>query len=96
MPELTRRRSPDAPDECWHVYFGDVHIGTIAIRIGGVGVVSTALACGGKVFFMAKAVQARLPIRGPPTNSNFLVRFLRDFNFCLRFGWRTNFLASRA
>jgi hypothetical protein len=32
------------------------------------------LACGVKVFFMAKAVQARLPIHGPPTNSNFLVR----------------------
>jgi hypothetical protein len=28
MPELTRRRSPDAPDECWHVYFGDVRVGT--------------------------------------------------------------------
>ena len=24
MPELTRRRSLDAPDECWHVYYGDV------------------------------------------------------------------------
>jgi hypothetical protein len=31
---LTRRRSPDAPDECWHVYFGDVRVGTIAIRTG--------------------------------------------------------------
>jgi hypothetical protein len=34
MPELTRRRSPDAPDECWHVYYGDVRVGTIAIRTG--------------------------------------------------------------
>jgi hypothetical protein len=34
MPDLTRRRSPDAPDECWHVYYGDVHAGTIAIRSG--------------------------------------------------------------
>ena len=34
MPELTRRRSLDAPDECWHVYFGDVRVGTIAIRTG--------------------------------------------------------------
>src|SRR5260370_4892802 len=33
MPELTRRRYPDRPD-CWHVYYGDVHVGTIAIRIG--------------------------------------------------------------
>ena len=34
MAALTRRRSPDAPDECWHVYFGDVRVGTIAIRTG--------------------------------------------------------------
>jgi hypothetical protein len=33
-PSLTRRRSLDAPDECWHVYFGDVRVGTIAIRTG--------------------------------------------------------------
>jgi hypothetical protein len=34
MPELTRRRSPDAPDECWHIHYGDVRVGTIAIRTG--------------------------------------------------------------
>jgi hypothetical protein len=34
MPTLTRRRDLDAPDECWHVYFGDVRVGTIAKRIG--------------------------------------------------------------
>jgi hypothetical protein len=34
MPELTRRRSPDAREKCWHVYYGDVHAGTIAIRTG--------------------------------------------------------------
>jgi hypothetical protein len=34
MPELTRRRSPDAPEECWHVYWGDIRAGTIAIRSG--------------------------------------------------------------
>src|ERR1700722_17944810 len=33
MPHLTRRRYPERPD-CWHVYFGDVHVGTIAIRAG--------------------------------------------------------------
>jgi hypothetical protein len=27
------RRYPERPD-CWHVYFGDVHIGTISIRAG--------------------------------------------------------------
>jgi hypothetical protein len=34
MPELTRRRSLGAPDECWHVFYGDVRVGTIAIRTG--------------------------------------------------------------
>jgi hypothetical protein len=34
MPALTRRRSPDAPEECWHVYYGVVQVGTIAIRVG--------------------------------------------------------------
>jgi hypothetical protein len=33
MPALTRRRYPERPD-CWHVYYGDVHVGTIAIRAG--------------------------------------------------------------
>ena len=34
MPELTRRRSTDAREECWHIYYGDIHAGTIAIRTG--------------------------------------------------------------
>jgi hypothetical protein len=34
MPELSRRRYPEARDECWHVYYGDVHVGTLAIRSG--------------------------------------------------------------
>ena len=34
MPELARHRSSDAREECWHVYYGDVHAGTIAIRSG--------------------------------------------------------------
>ena len=34
MLALTRRRSEDAREECWHVYFGDVQVGTIAIRSG--------------------------------------------------------------
>ena len=33
MPELTRRSS-DAREECWHVYYGGVLAGTIAIRSG--------------------------------------------------------------
>ena len=34
MPELTRRRSIDAREECWHVYYGDVLAGTIPIGSG--------------------------------------------------------------
>jgi hypothetical protein len=34
MPEFTRRRSTDAREECWHIYYGAVHAGTIAIRTG--------------------------------------------------------------
>jgi hypothetical protein len=33
MPALTRRRYPERHD-CWHVYYGDVHVGTIASRAG--------------------------------------------------------------
>jgi hypothetical protein len=34
MPALTRRRSPEHRQECWEIYFGDVHAGTIMARIG--------------------------------------------------------------
>jgi hypothetical protein len=34
MPALTRRRSTDAREACWHVCYGDVHVNTIAIRSG--------------------------------------------------------------
>ena len=34
MPELTSRRYLEAAQECWHVYCGDIHAGTIAKRIG--------------------------------------------------------------
>jgi hypothetical protein len=34
MPALTRRRSTDAREESWPVYFGDVHVGTVAERTG--------------------------------------------------------------
>jgi hypothetical protein len=33
MPVLTRRRYPERHD-CWHVYYGDVQVGTIARRAG--------------------------------------------------------------
>ncbi len=32
MPELIRRRIHESPHECWHVYYGDVHVGTMAER----------------------------------------------------------------
>jgi hypothetical protein len=31
---LTRRRSTDAREECWQIFYGDVRVGTIAKRIG--------------------------------------------------------------
>jgi hypothetical protein len=34
MPALSRRRYPDVPEECWHIFYGDVHVGLIAIRTG--------------------------------------------------------------
>ena len=34
MTTLTRRRSPDAREECWQICYGDVRVGTIAKRIG--------------------------------------------------------------
>jgi hypothetical protein len=34
MPALTRRRNPDAPQETWRVYYGDVRVRAIAIRSG--------------------------------------------------------------
>jgi hypothetical protein len=33
MPELTRHRS-EHNRQCWHIYYGDVHVGTIAERTG--------------------------------------------------------------
>jgi len=34
MPTLTRRRSVDHRYKCWHIYYGDVPVGTIAERVG--------------------------------------------------------------
>lgn len=31
---LTRRRSTDAREECWQIYYDDVRVGTIALRTG--------------------------------------------------------------
>jgi hypothetical protein len=32
--ELTRRRDQEAREECWHIYYGDVRAGVIALRVG--------------------------------------------------------------
>jgi hypothetical protein len=37
MPALTRRRDPDIPQECWRVYYRDVHVGTISRCVGNPG-----------------------------------------------------------
>jgi len=34
MPTLTRRRDPDAPQETWHIHYGDVQVGMIGRRAG--------------------------------------------------------------
>jgi hypothetical protein len=34
MPNLTRRRSDNPHQETWHVYYGDVHVGSIGERAG--------------------------------------------------------------
>jgi hypothetical protein len=34
MPELTRRRDPDAQQETWLIHYGDVRVDVIAERIG--------------------------------------------------------------
>jgi len=37
MPDLTRRRDPDRPEETWQIHFGDVHVGTISRAVGNPG-----------------------------------------------------------
>src|SRR5215468_2689523 len=34
MPQLTRRRDPDASQETWLIHYGDVRVGVIAERVG--------------------------------------------------------------
>jgi hypothetical protein len=34
MTELTRRRMKDSKVDVWHVYYGDVQVGTIGMRSG--------------------------------------------------------------
>jgi hypothetical protein len=37
MPALTRRRDHNRPQECWLIFYGDVHAGTIAECVGNPG-----------------------------------------------------------
>lgn len=37
MPALTRRRDRNLPQECWRLYYGDVHAGTIMQCVGNRG-----------------------------------------------------------
>ena len=47
MPALTRRRSDNPHREVWHVYFGDVQVGSIGQRAGvPVGVHQWEWSCG--------------------------------------------------
>jgi hypothetical protein len=34
MPTLVRRRAKDTHQECWHIFYGDVHVGAIIERAG--------------------------------------------------------------
>jgi hypothetical protein len=34
MPNITRRRDPEAQQETWLIHYGDVRVGVIAERVG--------------------------------------------------------------
>ena len=34
LPALTRRRYHEVREDCWHIFYGDIHAGTIIERIG--------------------------------------------------------------
>src|SRR6516165_11646637 len=47
MPALTRRRDPDAQQETWQIYYGDVRVGTISEETGkSTGTPSWQWVCG--------------------------------------------------
>ncbi|WP_257169689.1 hypothetical protein [Bradyrhizobium sp. SRS-191] len=46
MTALTRRRDPEAPDETWRIYFGDIEAGTIARNKGSFGSPAWQWFCG--------------------------------------------------
>ena len=46
MPTLTRRRDPDAQQETWLVYYGDVHVGTVMQSVGNPDAAQWQWRCG--------------------------------------------------
>jgi hypothetical protein len=60
MPVLIRRRSPHHRQQCWEVYFGDVHVGTIAERTGNP---TPSLGNGGAASIPARALANALAAR---------------------------------
>ena len=45
-PQLARRRFPEAPSETWHLWYDDVHVGTIAKAEGLRGFIYWTWDCG--------------------------------------------------
>jgi hypothetical protein len=45
MPALSRRPHPERSD-CWHAFYGDVHVGTIAVQPGMPSPLPTQLTSG--------------------------------------------------
>jgi len=46
MPQLTRRRDPEAQQETWLIHYGDVRVGVIAERVGNPDSTPGWWACG--------------------------------------------------
>jgi hypothetical protein len=66
MPALTRRRSTDAREDCWHIYYGDVHAGTVCWLIAN-HLHLTSFESAPEVGAFCSAVIARPhPVRLPP------------------------------
>lgn len=66
MLALTRRRSKDAREECWHIYFGDVRVGTIGfapacrlMSISGDGAAASSRCRNGLIAPTARPVASR-------------------------------------
>jgi hypothetical protein len=66
MPILTRRRSRDAHQEVWHVFYSDVRVGSIGQRAGvAVDVDQWGWTCG----FYPAFIRATINTDQPPRSS---------------------------